>query len=665
MVLDPAALPDPATLPTRRCGCWTRTPPASPPTSAARRAVGSGRRSPPPAPRPATAGPARARRRRHRARTWPRSTRSAVRIADGRRISARGRDARPRARWPAAWRMRVGRRRRDRRGGHPAGRPPTRAAAPRSPPPWPGEPSHAGTDLVFLSAGSDDIARVYLAGRLPPHRHRLHRRARRAHPLTGLTALTGLAAEVRSAGATGRRRRRRWRAAGVDRAQRGVPGAQRQPAPGLEHRRHPPGLPDHGRGPGAAHPVVRLDDGVGQPGLPQQRRAAWRRPRTPGRRPARGAAAWRGRRRRAAPPRPGRTGKPYARGSGRSSRTSCWTRSAGSVASSSVADRRGPARVPAAQQGELGLPAAPGGARRRRWPPSRCRPGWTRRRSRARPATRPRTGSPAPSISPPTGWSSGSRGARYQGMTARQAAQPELTTRGLRGEPAADRAVRCRRRRPPGRPRRCAGRRRPPAARPASTRTWRTATPVRISTRSPRPAISASCRSSRCTTTGVRSAGHRARGCTSQCPSGRRTPPSGSGVAIGGQAGAEAERLQRADAVGPEHHARSARRRTRSPRSSRVTCQPERASAPATARPPMPAPTTTAVRIGRRSAVPVGGPRARGVGPVGPRGRRIVPPARRRLGAEVGPAAASLGGSAVIRPGVVVGSAGGTTPVSC
>ena len=36
-----------------------------------------------------------------------------------------------------------------------------------------------GVDLVFLSAGSDDIARVYAEGGLPAGRHRLHRRARR------------------------------------------------------------------------------------------------------------------------------------------------------------------------------------------------------------------------------------------------------------------------------------------------------------------------------------------------------------------------------------------------------------------------------------------------------------------------------------------------------
>ncbi len=146
--------------------------------------------------------------------------------------------------------------------------------------------------------------------------------------------------------------------------------------------------------------------------------------------------------------------------------------------------------------------------------------------------------------------------------------------------------------------------------------------------------MSASCRSSRCTTTGIRSAGVD-RGCTSQCPSGRRTPPSGSGVAI-------------ASSPSPSPRARSARTplgqsttavasgRTRSARSSSVTCHPERASTPATAIPPSPAPTTTALRMTPPLSCPGRwGARRRRPGPRSCARRPSVPGRRRcrRVGA--------------------------------
>ena len=160
MVLDPAALPDPATLSDAAVRCWTRTAPASPPTCAARRAV-------------AAVG---VRRRRHRARrrparpsatppspnsNWPRSTRSAPGSPTGRRISGAGRHA---GRGCAGQRhgacgsddvaeiVGVATLPSARRRGLGAALTATLAR----------QLLDAGTDLVFLSAGSEEIARVYL-----------------------------------------------------------------------------------------------------------------------------------------------------------------------------------------------------------------------------------------------------------------------------------------------------------------------------------------------------------------------------------------------------------------------------------------------------------------------------------------------------------------------
>ena len=159
---------------------------------------------------------------------------------------------------------------------------------------------------------------------------------------------------------------------------------------------------------------------------------------------------------------------------------------------------------------------------------------------------------------------------------------------------------------------------------PGSTRTWRTVTPVRSSTRSPRPAISASCRSSRCTTTGIRSAGN-GPGLHEPVPVRATDPTVGQRGGDGGQAGAEAEGLQRADAVGPEHHG------------GRLGADPfgafQQGDLPAgagqraghrEATDPCADHHRASHRCRPRSAVPVGGPRASGVGPVGAGGRRVV-----------------------------------------
>ena len=208
------------------------------------------------------------------------------------------------------------------------------------------------------------------------------------------------------------------------RAERRVAGAQRQPAPGLQHHAHPPGLPGHPGRPGPAQPVVRVDRGAQRRPAPRRgpaersvaasskaRQAPWARW---------CGMAWAASPSSTTPPAP--TGKPNARGSGRSSAPACWTRSSGLGGGEQLADRRVPAGEPAAQQGELGRRRLRAGRAGARSPPSRCRPGSTRRPSRARPARRPRTASPAPSVSPAGGAVAGSRGARYQGITARQAA---------------------------------------------------------------------------------------------------------------------------------------------------------------------------------------------------------------------------------------------------
>ena len=201
---------------------------------------------------------------------------------------------------------------------------------------------------------------------------------------------------------------------------------------------------------------------------------------------------------------------------------------------------------------------------------------------------------------------------------------------------------------------------------PASARTLSTATPVRISTRSPRPAISASCRSSRCTTTGIRSGRAVRPGPHQPVTVGAADAAVGQRGGDGVQAGAEAEHPQGAYPVGPQHQRRWVPGGPGRPRSSRVTCQPERASAPAAASPPSPAPTTTARAHAAPLSFPVGGPATRAAGPVGPR-RRVGAVARvgarhrfrrvdhRRAVASAPPLSRSSGSD-----GPVVGSAAGS-----
>jgi hypothetical protein len=125
-------------------------------------------------------------------------------------------------------------------------------------------------------------------------------------------------------------------------------------------------------------------------------------------------------------------------------------------------------------------------------------------------------------------------------------------------------------------------------------RVVRIVTPVQISTWSPSPATSMSCRSARCTAT---TGGADPSGSCSQRPSGRRTPNGGTVVAIASTPPAPPSPSDASARSAFGHSSTAARPgRSRSARSSSVTRQPVRANAPAAARPDMPAPTTTAVR---------------------------------------------------------------------
>jgi hypothetical protein len=84
-----------------------------------------------------------------------------------------------------------------------------------------------------------------------------------------------------------------------------------------------------------------------------------------------------------------------------------------------------------------------------------------------------------------------------------------------------------------------------------------TSTPLRMSTWSPRPAMNASCRSSRCTTTGGVAA--RTPGCTSHWPSGRRMPAGGTAVAMPSRPPASPSARSARDPVGPQHQRGAAR----------------------------------------------------------------------------------------------------------
>src|SRR2546430_1970975 len=210
-----------------------------------------------------------------------------------------------------------------------------------------------------------------------------------------------------------------------------------------------------------------------------------------------------------------------------------------------------------------------------------------------------RNGGPGPGVSPPVAAPSGSLGARYHGITARHAAQPAAT--------AVDSGA-SRRRTMLSTPSAATTRSASQVVRPSPTpgrsppdsRTVRTPTPVRMSIRSPSPATSVSCRSSRCTTTeesGPSSSSPAATsGWTSHWPLGRRTPREGAGLAIASRPAPRPSAYRARTPLGQITRAAESPR-SRSPRSSRVTCQPVRANAPATASPPTPAPTTTAERI--------------------------------------------------------------------
>ena len=290
MVLDPAALPDPATL--------TDVPVRvlDPDCARLRRRRGGaarGRRGRVLRRRHRTrrGRPGRAGRRDDRAGRRRRSTRSVPAIADGRRMSALAGTPAEGA-LASGMAMRVGRRRRDRRGGHPAGRPPPRPGRGGHRHAGPRRCCAAGTDLVFLSAGSEDIARVYLRVGFRRVGTACIAEPAARHPLT-----RALGAAAHQAARRGQDGGRHWAAraavlpiepAGVDRAEGGVTAEQGQPAQGLQHGRHPPGLPDHRRHPGVAAAGCR-PSGPPAAGRRESRpappRAAWRRPRTPGRHP--------------------------------------------------------------------------------------------------------------------------------------------------------------------------------------------------------------------------------------------------------------------------------------------------------------------------------------------------------------------------------------------
>ena len=150
--------------PTYRCGCSTRPRPASPPTSPPARAVaavGFARRRHRAA---ATAGPAERGRRRapsSDAAALERGARPGSPTAGG--SSRAGRDARPRASLASGMAMRVGRRRGDRRGGHPAAARRRGLRRRGSPPPWPGEAAAPPAPTWSSSPpAARTIARVYL-----------------------------------------------------------------------------------------------------------------------------------------------------------------------------------------------------------------------------------------------------------------------------------------------------------------------------------------------------------------------------------------------------------------------------------------------------------------------------------------------------------------------
>ena len=134
---------------------------------------------------------------------------------------------------------------------------------------------------------------------------------------------------------------------------------------------------------------------------------------------------------------PGPEQKPYARGSGRSSRTSCGTRSSGRVAASSSPTG---ACQPANQRRSSASWVAGGlraGPRRPRWPPSRRRPG----RRRARRAGWRRTGSRRPGSRRRRACSVEQPGRAVAGDDRLPGGEPGADRDRLRGQRAPDRAV--------------------------------------------------------------------------------------------------------------------------------------------------------------------------------------------------------------------------------
>ena len=360
---------------------------------------------------------------------------------------------------------------------------------------------------------------------------------------------------------------------------------------------------------------------------------------------------------------PGPDAKPYARGSGRSSRTSCGTRSSGRVAASSSPTGGVPAGEPAPQQGELGG-----------------------RRFRAG-----RTGGGGhPVDAAPAGRAvaerhgdepvAGAQGLAADRLLRRQLRHPVAGDDGLpRGEAGADRdrlggerragpGCRCRPRRPAGRPR--------SAVRPSPT-----------AGRCPRPTRTRGDLDAGADVHPVAEPGdqrvvqvlqvHHRRRRARAGPGARRDQPlpvRAAYPAVGQRRGDRrpaAVRVERLAARGgrwARAPARSAAAATRSPRSSRVTCQPSRASAPAAASPAMPAPTTTAVRTSPRRPSSAGRrPVGRPTSPAGPPPARPVSRAGglRRLAAPVGPAGRRLAGgsSAAVSAGAVRRRSGGRMPV--
>ncbi|MEE3917884.1 GNAT family N-acetyltransferase [Micromonospora sp. BRA006-A] len=158
MPLEPERLPDPGRSATYRCGCWTPATPASRRTS---RCAGRSRRSASPTAAPRAATPDRpSGTPASPSWTWRRWRRRRPGSPTGGASRCSPRHP-TRARSPAGWRCGSATWRRS--PGWPRCRPrgsarlgaavtATLARQPRA----------AGTDLIFLSAGSEDIARVYL-----------------------------------------------------------------------------------------------------------------------------------------------------------------------------------------------------------------------------------------------------------------------------------------------------------------------------------------------------------------------------------------------------------------------------------------------------------------------------------------------------------------------